>query len=218
MVNFRFRKNKPKNQKNIQEIHEYWKSPSENNLPEKYFSPKGGLIRSEMLVRLIKENTDLNNASSILELGCNVGRNLNLLMEESFHNIHGIEINPEAVKKMHELYPKLGKQANITVSSLENTLKKYPENNFDLVFTMAVLEHIHNDSQWIFVEIKRIVKKYLILIEDEKTHSDRHFPRNYGDIFEKLNMTQILCYDCKEMPNWKGKFYARIFKKNNSDD
>ena len=215
MVNFKFRSEKSKEpEKDIQQIHEYWKNPSENNLPEKYSNPKGGIIRSKMLVRLIRENTDITNTSSIMELGCNVGRNLNLLMEEDFQNIHGLEINKKAIEQMQEIYPKLGTHANITINSLENAIKEYPKNHFDLVFTMAVLEHIHKDSEWVFTEIKRITKKYLITIEDERTISDRHFPRNYEDIFERLDMKQIFCYDCNEMPNWKGKFYARIFKKN----
>ena len=41
----------------------------------------------------------------------------------------------------------------------------------DLVFTMAVLEHIHLDSEWVFSEMARIAKKYLITIEDEKNSS-----------------------------------------------
>jgi len=218
MINFKRQLQKfQESEKTVRQIHDYWKNPSENNLPEKYVNPKGNLIRSKMLIRLIKENTDLTNQSSILELGCNVGRNLNLLMEDGFQNIHGIEINQHAIKKMQEIYPNLRKHAKITTNSLENTLKEFPKNYFGLVFTMAVLEHIHKDSEWVFTEIKRITKKYLITIEDEKTISDRHFPRNYGDIFERLDMKQIFCYDCNEMPNWKGNFHARIFKKNDSD-
>jgi len=204
----------PKAEKNIHEIHEYWKNPSENNLPEKYIDPKGGNIRSKMLLRLIKENTDLTNSSSIMELGCNVGRNLNLLIEDGFQNVRGIEINSHAVKTMQKIYPQLGKYGKITIDSLENALKRCPSNHFDLVFTMAVLEHIHKDSEWLFSEIKRITKKNIITIEDEETISDRHFPRNYGDIFEKLDMKQTLCYDCREISHWKGKFYARVFEKN----
>ena len=63
---------------------------------------------------------------------------------------------------MQRIYPQLGKYGKITIDSLENALKRCPSNHFDLVFTMAVLEHIHKDSECIFSEIKRITKKYII--------------------------------------------------------
>lgn len=208
MINFKL----PWSKKNLEQIHNYWKNPGENNFPEKYHDPKGGLTRSNILVKLVKEQTNLHADSSILELGCNIGRNLWALNKNNFSNIHGIEINPDAVKKMGQYYPDLEKNATIITGSIEDWIKTN-NNKFELVFTMAVLEHIHNDSEWIFPEISKITKNYLITIEDEKTVSSRHFPRNYQNIFEKLGMKQIFWHDCKEMPNWRGKFFARVFQK-----
>jgi len=207
-----FSKNYKKATKNLQQIHDYWKNPSENNLPEKYFNPKGGITRSNLLVRLVQDKTDLKTDSSIFELGCNIGRNLWALQKNGYVNLHGVEINQEAVKKMSHFYPNLSEKARIVINSIEDWIET-SEAEFDLVFTMAVLEHIHNDSEWIFPEISKITKNYLITIEDEKTLSSRHFPRNYQNIFEKLGMKQIFQDDCKEMLNWKGKFFARVFQK-----
>lgn len=113
---------------------------------------------------------------------------------------------------MSHFYPNLSEKAKIVTNSIEDWIET-SEAKFDLVFTMAVLEHIHNDSEWIFPEISKITKNYLITIEDEKTLSSRHFLRNYQNIFEKLGMKQIFRDDCKEMLNWKGKFFARVFQK-----
>lgn len=55
---------------------------------------------------------------------------------------------------------------------------------------MAVLEHIHFDSDWIFAELVRIAP-LIITIEDEVDISTRHFPRNYQKVFEPLGMRQV---------------------------
>ena len=48
---------------------------------------------------------DIPKTAKILEVGCNIGRNLKSLKDLGFSNLHGIEISPYAVKKAKELYP-----------------------------------------------------------------------------------------------------------------
>ena len=79
---------------------------------------------------------------------------------------------------------------------------------------MAVLEHIHDDSKWVFQEMARITKKYLICIEDEHGVSWRHFPRNHKEIFEVLGMKQVEQIHCQNVAGINDRnFYARVFKK-----
>ncbi len=78
---------------------------------------------------------------------------------------------------------------------------------------MAVLEHIHYKSNWIFNEMIRI-SKYILTIEDELSISDRHFPRNYKKIFSN-NMTQIFYEDCSYIKGFNKGFKTRLFKKDN---
>jgi|GEM_PF-2464290 hypothetical protein len=87
--------------------------------------------------------------------------------------------------------------------------------NFDLVYTMAVLEHIHDESEFIFSHITRITRKILITIEDEGGISWRHFPRNYKKIFENLGMKQIEEINFKKtrVPGIKKEFFGRVFTK-----
>lgn len=74
---------------------------------------------------------------------------------------------------------------------MEEGLPSMQINSYDLVFTMAVLEHLHKDSEYVFKDIARIAKQYLLTIEDESGISKRHFPRNYQAIFEPLGLKQI---------------------------
>ena len=73
-------------------------------------------------------------------------------------------------------------------SPIENKIKEFSDNEFDLVFSMAVLMHVHNDSDWIFQHIARISKKKLIIIEHEKIKAKKVFLRNYKNIFEKFDL------------------------------
>jgi 2-polyprenyl-3-methyl-5-hydroxy-6-metoxy-1,4-benzoquinol methylase len=50
----------------------------------------------------------------------------------------------------------------------------------DIVFSMAVLEHIHEDSSVVFEEMRRIARKLVVTIEDEHERGWRHFPRDYS--------------------------------------
>ena len=107
----------------------------------------------------------------------------------------------------------MARYAKIYNLPLEEIIQEFKDCQFGIVFTMAVLEHIHTDSEWIFPEMARITEKYLITIEDERSLSWRHFPRKYKKIFESLGMKQIQEFSCSEVNGLKSNFFARIFKK-----
>jgi SAM-dependent methyltransferase len=165
------------------QIHRYWKAPDDgSNLPQDYLDPKGGQARSEFLLSLI----DLPKAASILEVGCNVGRNLNCLHKAGYTNLTGIELSEQAVEILRREFPHI---TDIRVGAAEDILPTLEQ--FDLVFTMAVLVHIHPTSEdAVFPELARIAKK-LIVIEDERSNTWRHFRRQYRPIFEDLGMQQV---------------------------
>ena len=102
----------------------------------------------------------------------------------------GIEINPSAVELIGEKYSVLAAAATIHNEPVEDAVGELGDRQFGLTYTMAVLEHIHRDSEWVFAEIARISDK-LIIIEDERDASEHHFPRNYKQIFEGLGMREL---------------------------
>lgn len=193
-------------QRNRNELNQYWKNPDGENQPRYYMIP---VERSRFLHETIKRyaNTD----AKILEPGCNVGRNLNYLYEAGFAKLTGIEINPNVVELLNQSYPKMARTAKIYNAPIEDVISKFKRNEFDIVYTMAVLEHIHTDSNWIFSEMQRITKSYLITIEDEAGVSERHFPRNYKQVFEPLGFAQIEEQDCQKVMG--SGFELRVFKK-----
>ncbi len=74
---------------------------------------------------------------SVLEFGCNVGRNLVAIAQANPDvRLAGIDVNPEAIRIGRErtgLDLRLGD---------ENTLRDFDAGEFDLVFTVSVLDHI----------------------------------------------------------------------------
>ncbi|HBE73717.1 MAG TPA: class I SAM-dependent methyltransferase [candidate division Zixibacteria bacterium] len=177
--------------KSQKEIHSYWKNPGDaGNKPECYLETPETLARSEYLVNLVKNTGGKND--SILEIGCNVGRNLNCLRKNGYVRLSGIEISENAVKYMKDHYPELYDSVTIHNVAIENVIKKFNDLEYDVVFTMAVLEHLHWDSEWVMKEIARISKKAIITIEDEKTMGWKHFGRNYKNIFEEYGFKQVL--------------------------
>ncbi|UFJ42541.1 class I SAM-dependent methyltransferase [Brevibacillus humidisoli] len=173
--------------KSREELYNYWRNPEEGNHPDKYIVP---VERSRFLHQYIKKYVTDPNAS-ILEPGCNVGRNLNYLYQAGYKDLTGIEISENAVNLLKETYPDLAREAAIYNAPIEDVIATFKTNQFDMVYAMAVLEHIHPDSDWIFAEMARIAKSYIITIEAESSVTERHFPRNYKLVFEPFGFQQI---------------------------
>lgn len=194
--------------KSRNELHRYWRNPDISNLPQSYLTETA---RSQFLMGIIKKYVKPD--AKILEIGCNVGRNLNYLFQAGFKNLEGIEINKKAVQLLKKTYPEMARHTKIYNVPIEEIIKELKDGEFDVVFTMAVFEHIHRDSEWTFSEAVRITKDFLITIEDEHNLSWRHFPRNYIKVFKPLGMKEIEEINCREVDGLNSGFFARIFKK-----
>lgn len=166
------------------ELHWYWRNPPEKNKPEAYLKAKQPEQRSRQLVQEY-----IGTSASILEIGCNVGRNLNALFQFDYRKLAGIEINAAAVTLMKSAYSEMAQSTKIWIAPVEEVIKDFKDNSFDLVFICAVLQHIHPDSEFVFTEIARIAKKFLILTEGEDPYQiHRYFGRSYRPVFEQLGM------------------------------
>ena len=178
-------------------VQNYWRNPPVVNQPDRYLNHSE---RSKFLTGIVKDLVPLE--ARILEIGCNVGRNLHYLWQAGYHNLKGIEINAKAIDLLRETYPELN-NCPIYCGPAEDILPTI--GNFDLVFTMAVLMHIKNKS--IFSEIARIADN-LITIEQEEGGNWGHFNRNYGKTFTRLGMKEV---EQKEVQGMGDDYVARAF-------
>ena len=175
-----------------QQCLDYWSSISNSpefsgNRPDEYASKPAGIIQ------FLHEfwTPQVTREDHILELGCSVGANLNYLYELGYTDLSGIEINPNAVDEMHRVFPELASQCKLSIGSLEDLLPKFATDSVDVIFTMAVAIHIHPTSNFLFQEMRRVARKYIVLIEAEVANCSYVFARNYRRLFHKLGSPQL---------------------------
>jgi len=194
-------------------IQAYWIKPWDTgNLPITSLTSKEGHRWSQFLVEIIKHYAKLD--FRILEVGCGSGRNLSYLYSNGFRRLSGVEISSEAVKLLTQYHAEMATHLTLYNSPIEEVVRKFKDDEFDLVYTMAVFQHIHPDSEWIFQEIVRITKVYLLTIENEKVETWRHFPRNYKNVFESHGMRQVEEIHWSDLDGESTSYFGRVFSKN----
>jgi pseudaminic acid biosynthesis-associated methylase len=115
-----------------------------------------GMTRSEINERYLSK---IPKDARILEVGCNIGLQLNLLQKQGFTNLWGLEINEKALAIVRK---------NTRLSIVEATAQDIPfkDGFFDLVFTSRVLIHIPpTDLPKVFDEMYRVTRSYIWCLE-----------------------------------------------------
>jgi len=197
--------------KPVQEIHEFWKNhPDPLNDP--HFYATNLKASADFLANLLRHYVPPEGR--VLEIGCNVGRNLNAVFQAGYRNLQGIELNPKAVELMKEYYPDMARAATIHVGLVEELIGTIGA--VDCIYTTGVLEHIHSKSNWIFPELVKRAST-IITIEAEKSFGWRWFPRNYKRVFESLGMQQVEEIENASLPSSIAaeleNFTTRVFQK-----
>ena len=112
--------------------------------------------QSAAIVDTVKGFTGIK---SVLEFGCNVGRNLHCLDRDiGGLDLAGIDINADAVRAGIDRYG-----LSLEVGG-EERLQAIPDDTYDVVFTVSVLDHIP-DMDGVLRELLRVAGEYLILLE-----------------------------------------------------
>jgi SAM-dependent methyltransferase len=173
-------------------LHEFWRQPAPSgNDPRDYLKPTH---RSAALLEMVK---DLPKDARILEVGCNVGRNLAYLHDHGYTQVEGVEINAHAVELLREHHPQLADR-EIHLGTAEEVLPGFGDRSFDLVFTMAVLEHIHPDSVIVFDSMARIASEVLA-IEPDPRRTHRTFPHDIPRLFVSRGMELVSATPMKDL-------------------
>lgn len=116
----------------------------------------------------------------VLDFGCGSGIFVQELAEARYHS-YGVDISEEAIK-----FGKLQGRKNLEV--LDSHKVNFPDNTFDAVVTLDVLEHLE-DEEWALKEMERILKpdgvlivmvpayQFLWGVQDEVAHHYRRYTR-----------------------------------------
>ncbi|WP_224449305.1 class I SAM-dependent methyltransferase [Haloprofundus salilacus] len=153
---------------NPDEIRQRWAERSGEFSPD-YYAYYGPNESSEAIRRCIDAEPGSN--VSILELGCSSGRHLAHLYDHGYRNLHGIDVNEEAMTVMRQVYPELAAAGTFYIDAIENVVTEFDDDAFDVVYSMETLQHIHPENGWVFDELARVTSERLVTVEIEgKAH------------------------------------------------
>jgi len=187
------------------ELRDYWSNPpDEKNKPEAY---RDEVERSQYLLGILDRYAKKNDR--IFELGCNIGRNLNHLYTNGYKNLETVEINANALAQLKQSFPEMAQAVKLNNASAEEFMPGLSDGQFDVIYTMAVLLHIHPESEWIFEHMARATAQHLVVIEAESSVEYKLYARNYKAIFEGYGMTEIFSEPMPVM----GNYTTRVFRK-----
>lgn len=117
--------------------------------------------------------------SSVLEIGCNAGSNLVALQRRGFSRLFGIDISERAILQAKKRVNMVAFHGHLS-DWIDEMKAAGP---FDLVFSLAVLMHIHPDDEAVLARIPELVERFLITCEWERTNGKYITQRNYGKVF-----------------------------------
>lgn len=146
--------------------------------------------------------------SSILEIGCSQGLTVGKFLKER-KEAYGIDVSLDAIKQA------VGKKYNIP-NCIQASATKIPfiDNFVDAIFTCDVLEHLtEEDVHKALNEIKRITKKYLFIVFDEKAEGNRSWieqgKKEYPVLFNQIPNLHLTV---KPITWWRDEIEKRGFK------
>lgn len=121
--------------------------------------------------------------AKILEIGCNAGRHLNYLYEKGYRDLTGIEMAPKAIEMMDDCFPEMSKNIKKITGNAAKILRGLETKSYDLVFCHSVLINISPTHNYIFGEMCRVCRGYIVTFESEGTVTA--YPRDFKRMFER---------------------------------
>ena len=187
---------------------EFWRNPDINEVDivdyRSHYLPPYYINKPEITAELIDVfQRYVGHQQSIMELGCNVGRNLAALKACGYQSLSGIEINPNAVELGRKTFNLDG--IAISIGSIEDLIDRL--DSYDCIFTQSVLMHLPPSSEWVFEKIADKTNDILITRENEIHTGKFQWMRDYDKIFTGLGLKQI------EYKPTNHKVKLRVFRK-----
>lgn len=135
-----------------------------------YYAYRGPDETSEAVRAVLGEHCSTD--ASVMELGCGPGRHLAHLHDAGFSALSGLDVNSEAFDVLAEEYPELWSAGEFVCAAIESAVPEYADDQFDAVYSVETLQHVHPDEAWVFAEIVRITDELLVIVENEGDGDD----------------------------------------------
>ena len=108
-----------------------------------------------------------NKNIPILDIGCNVGRFLNVLAKDGCTNLTGIDINQLAIDDSYSVYPDLVGKAEMKCDTIQNFLVNAKDNEFELIYTMGATVELVHPTFPLVKKLTMATSKYVCLLVNE---------------------------------------------------
>ena len=103
----------------------------------------------------------------VLDLGCNAGRHLNLLLSKGLTNLYGVDICKRAIELSEEWFPNTKGKVKFSHDLFQRYLPTIEDRFFEIVYTHATTIEATHPSFDIVKQIARVTAKHAILLIQE---------------------------------------------------
>ncbi|WP_434522125.1 class I SAM-dependent methyltransferase [Halorubrum sp. AS12] len=183
-------------------VRESWTNRTGEYSPA-YYAHYGPNETSELIREALDEH--LSRDAAILELGCGSGRHLEHLANNGFEDLSGVDIDAGAFDTMRETYPTLAAEGTFHCGPIEDLVGEFDDGQFDAVYSVETLQHLHPDVDWVFEEIVRITGDVLVTAEIEGPMGDASadpdvnyvdddtplYYRDWSRVFTSLGLVEV---------------------------
>lgn len=128
-----------------------------------------------------------SESESVLDICCNVGRNLNQLANLGFSDLQGVDIMSEAIERAPEIFPAL-RSARLTIENVTDYLPSLPPKSVDWAITQSATVELIHPSFRVHRELARVVRKGLVLVISERGHA---YPRYWRFLFRRSGFVEL---------------------------
>lgn len=166
----------------------HWKN-HEYGDPASHYRNKNIAVKNERSQQLFKFTEDgLRKGAKILEIGCNCGRNLEAYFRHDC-DVYGVDICKESIDFCKQKFKNFEHNfTSIDVFNNSSYFSRYPEDYFDVAFSMGVLMHMPHSTEKtaLIAEILRISKNtFFYELCDNDTLSNSSGVIGYENFHEK---------------------------------
>ena len=110
-------------------------------LERNYLNDKKKIKNTKLMLNYVEKMVQLNSSSLVLEIGCNLARNLREVYSRYGCRVVGCDINKECIEKCQKHFGDKGIFVKCDLRDL-SFFKQYKDNAFDLGLSMDFLLHI----------------------------------------------------------------------------